>query len=362
MPTQIASDLFNRASLGSNWTQVGGTNALLGIKSSTAVAVVSGNGDESSSDFIYWSGSGTFQASQYSQLTISTAGNNSTVNQIGPAVLVQSNGGGGYCLFYYAGGLYITKVGNGGGNPAGPYSHTLVANDVLLITAVPGASSVVLTAFLNGSQILQATDSSNPWLTGTPGIIGASQTNLATQWQGTPWSAGDNTTQTAVTPTFNPVAGTYTSAQAVTITSTQVTAGIAYTTDGTTPTSDGNGNVTHGTALANGGTVTVSSTQTLTAIAYQATYNDSAIEQGQYTINIAPSVYSVIDSRNFGAFPNNPVDINGTETYTGLGTGVTNVTDCRKAGAPVDSRAAGAPVASGTSYPQNCRTQPPFED
>jgi hypothetical protein len=59
--------------------------------------------------------------------------------------------------------------------------------------------------------------------------------------------------------------------------------------------------------------------------------------------------YSVPDDRNYGNFPNDAVDVNGTETYT-----VPSV-DSRAAGAPVDSRAAGAPVASA-AYPQNSRT------
>jgi hypothetical protein len=59
--------------------------------------------------------------------------------------------------------------------------------------------------------------------------------------------------------------------------------------------------------------------------------------------------YSQPDCRNFGNFPNNSVNINGTLTYT------VQKFESRAAGAPTDSRAAGAPVASGT-YPQNSRT------
>lgn len=61
------------------------------------------------------------------------------------------------------------------------------------------------------------------------------------------------------------------------------------------------------------------------------------------------TAYSVPDCRNYGNFPNDSVNVNGTLTYT-----VPSV-DSRTAGAPVDSRAAGAPVACGT-YPQNSRT------
>jgi hypothetical protein len=69
---------------------------------------------------------------------------------------------------------------------------------------------------------------------------------------------------------------------------------------------------------------------------------------------IAPTVYSVIDSRDYGNFPNHAVDVQGTQTYT------VPAVDSRAAGAPVDSRAAGAPVDSRKKAPQNSRTFPPF--
>ena len=45
----------------------------------------------------------------------------------------------------------------------------------------------------------------------------------------------------AATPTFSPVAGTYSSTQTVTISDTTTGAAILYTTDGTTPSYTGNG-------------------------------------------------------------------------------------------------------------------------
>jgi uncharacterized repeat protein (TIGR03803 family) len=85
-------------------------------------------------------------------------------------------------------------------------------------------------------------------------------------------------------PTFSPVAGTYTSAQTVTITSATSGASIAYTTDGSTPTESG-GTVTHGTALANGGAVTISVTTTLKAMAFKSGMTDSTVTTGVYTIS-----------------------------------------------------------------------------
>jgi uncharacterized repeat protein (TIGR03803 family) len=87
----------------------------------------------------------------------------------------------------------------------------------------------------------------------------------------------------AVAPTFNPVAGTYTSAQSVTITSGTGGASIAYTTDGSTPTESG-GTVTHGTVYST--PVPIASTTTLTAIAFKTGYTDSTATVGKYTLNL----------------------------------------------------------------------------
>ncbi|MGA3007114.1 MAG: chitobiase/beta-hexosaminidase C-terminal domain-containing protein, partial [Opitutaceae bacterium] len=87
------------------------------------------------------------------------------------------------------------------------------------------------------------------------------------------------------TPTFSPPAGTYSSAQSVTIGSTTNDAVIFYTTDGSTPT------ITNGTLLANGGSVSiVGTTTTLKAIAVVFVIegcetNTSAVTAGVYTIS-----------------------------------------------------------------------------
>lgn len=57
---------------------------------------------------------------------------------------------------------------------------------------------------------------------------------------------------------------------------------------------------------------------------------------------------SVVDSRNYGNFPNTSISVNGTLTYT------VQQFESRAAGAPVDSRVS-KPVACGT-YPQNSRS------
>lgn len=95
-------------------------------------------------------------------------------------------------------------------------------------------------------------------------------------------SSGGSTLIVA-TPTFSPAAGTYSSAQTVTISSATSGATIYYTTDGTDPTT---ASTQYTSAIA------VSSTQTVKAIAVKSGYVDSAIGSAAYTINLTYTVTS----------------------------------------------------------------------
>jgi hypothetical protein len=81
------------------------------------------------------------------------------------------------------------------------------------------------------------------------------------------------------TPAFSPAAGTYTSAQSVTISDATSGATIYYTTNGTTPTAS---------STQYSGPVTVSRTETLQAIAAVATGN-SAVASAAYSITSQPN-------------------------------------------------------------------------
>ncbi len=147
------------------------------------------------------------------------------------------------------------------------------------------------------------------------------------------------------TPTFSPVAGSYTGTQSVTISSTDSgLSGFAiyYTTDGSTPTT--------GSTLYTG-PVSVSTSLTLKAIAVATGYANSAVGSAAYTISA--SVYSVPDCRVAPFGPNASRTIQGTKIYDVQTT--SNI-----GGVPVDSRAAGAPVDSRVSAPQNSRAPGTF--
>jgi rhamnogalacturonyl hydrolase YesR len=90
---------------------------------------------------------------------------------------------------------------------------------------------------------------------------------------------------TVATPTFNPGADTYSSAQSVSIASTTNGATICYTTNGSTPAANTPGTCSTGTALVNGGSVTVSTSETLEAIGTETGFANSAVGSASYTIN-----------------------------------------------------------------------------
>ncbi|HXC02223.1 MAG TPA: chitobiase/beta-hexosaminidase C-terminal domain-containing protein [Opitutaceae bacterium] len=91
---------------------------------------------------------------------------------------------------------------------------------------------------------------------------------------------------TVATPVFSPAAGTYTSAQSVTITSTTTGASIRYTTDGSMP------SATVGTVYAS--PVSINATATLNAIAYKSSLTSSALKSGTYTIKAVAPVFSPV--------------------------------------------------------------------
>jgi hypothetical protein len=165
--------------------------------------------------------------------------------------------------------------------PAGTYSS---AQTVSLSDVTPGATIHYTT---NGST---PTTSSTAY--GTPITVSSTQTikaiAVASGYSTSSIASATYTiTSPAATPTFSPAAGTYSSAQTVSLSDATPGATIYYTTNGSTPTTS---------STAYGTPITVSSTQTIKAIAVASGYSTSAIASATYTISLpaaAAPVFSV---------------------------------------------------------------------
>jgi hypothetical protein len=107
----------------------------------------------------------------------------------------------------------------------------------------------------------------------------------------------------AATPTFSPAAGTYTTAQTVTISDTTAGAAIFYTTDGSTPS-------TSSTPYT--GPITVSSTETIQAVALASGCSSSAVASAKYTINPPPDFQVTVNPTSLTIVAGH----SGTATFT----------------------------------------------
>ena len=98
-------------------------------------------------------------------------------------------------------------------------------------------------------------------------------------------------TPTCAAPTFSPAAGTYPSAQNVTIACSTDGATIYYTLDGSEPTTGSN---LYSSAIA------ITESKTIKAIAVKSSYNNSAVASATYTI-VAPSTISAVRAQGTGS-------------------------------------------------------------
>jgi len=153
------------------------------------------------------------------------------------------------------------------------------------------AQTVTITDSTPGATIYYSTNGTTGTLYSGPVTVSATQTLQAVAiapnyTQSSIVSATYTINLAAATPVFSVAAGTYTSAQTVSIVDATAGATIYYTTNGATPT-------TASTKYA--GPITVGSTETLQAVAIAPNYSVSAPASAAYTINLpaATPVFSV---------------------------------------------------------------------
>jgi len=177
----------------------------------------------------------------------------------------------------------------------------------------PNAQTVAITTTTSGASIRYTTDGSTPTeTTGNPysGPLTLSSTTTLTAiayetgFTDSAVTSGIYTLQAAA-PNFSPAAGTYTSAQTVTINSATNGASIRYTTDGSIPTE------TTGTLYS--GSVSIGTTTTLQAIVYEPGFIDSTVTSGFYAINLPPTITPNASSLTFGSSDNVSLSFSATD-------------------------------------------------
>jgi len=254
----------------SKWVLAGGTNSIYTTGSNSAQ--ISGT----ASAVYFYSGS----ISDTAQITLAPSA--AAIGYEKLACVRVSSGIPGYCVGFssvssgnYTNCYVMKNFKYLGGGSCGAVSAT-TAHTLALVAS--GTATVSLSVYVDGVLKGIITDSSSPYTISGAGFglqgDGTPADSTVPEWQ-------DYTgASPAATPTFTPAAGIYSSAQAVTLSDATPGAAIYYTTNGTTPTT--------GSTLYTG-SIPVSATATIQAIAIANGYLPSATATAIYTINQAPN-------------------------------------------------------------------------
>ena len=158
----------------------------------------------------------------------------------------------------------------------GNLSQTAGSVTAVTITPKAGKSGGAITIFYNGSTTLPTAVGSYPV---TFDVAAATGWNAKTGLSAGTLVIADNqsTLQTVAAPTASPTAGTYATAQTVTLSTATAGATIHYTINGSTPTA---------TSTQYTSPISVTVTTTIKAIAVKSGMNDSAVLTAAYTINV----------------------------------------------------------------------------
>jgi hypothetical protein len=171
--------------------------------------------------------------------------------------------------------------GGGGGTVAtptfSPAAGTYLGTQTVTLSDTTSAAVIFYT--LDGTQPGTSAGGSTQQYSGPLAVSSTETIKALATASGMTTSGTASATYTiesqVATPTFSPPAGSYSSAQTVTISTTSSGATIYYTTNGSTPTTS---------SAVYGGPVTVSASETLKAYATKSGYFDSNVGTAAYTI------------------------------------------------------------------------------
>jgi len=203
----------------------------------------------------------------------------------------------GWGTSYETAAYYTMKVGTPALSPGG--GSYGAAQSVVVSTVTPGASLHYTTTGLDPTESDPVVES------GAAVTVDKSATLRVRGWKDGGWTPSDATVASysitlgvAAIPTFSPPAGTYTSAQLVTISSATAGCAIRYTTDGSEPAP------TSRPYLA---PITVDWTSTVKAKAFKRDWTESATATADYVVNLSNTVAPVAFSPAPGAYPTTQV-------------------------------------------------------
>jgi hypothetical protein len=180
-PIAVATDNFNRASLGANWTAISGSS--YEISASTVVRLLSGGNQPAR-----WNAN-TFNADQYAQIVFTSPG----TGAFGVSCRIDTGGADTHYSFYSysgTGGRWLFKRVAGAQTVLASDALGSVNGDVLRLEIV----GTQVTAKINGTILFQITDSSIA--SGAAGMVGGGtvQTTQGDNWEGGNMSGGASTT------------------------------------------------------------------------------------------------------------------------------------------------------------------------
>lgn len=175
--------------------------------------------------------------------------------------IVQGTGSGGSYDLTSVGSGYLADVL---GITPSPSSTDIFSFSSTTVDVSPGTSGESLDITLDGTS------------DGQDHVLATTTTAVASTTYTYSVNAMD-----ATAPTATPTAGTYSSPQSVTLTASNVSSTIYYTTDGTTPTCS--------TGMVYSSPISVNSSETVNAISCYATSTPSDVASFAYTINVPAS-------------------------------------------------------------------------